>query len=144
LGDPEGSRASGPRTRRPRTEASAIVLEISGPIARADIPGLCRRVRRQLEGRGADVLICDVATLVDPDAVTVDALARLQLTARRSGCRVRLYRAGVYLEELLSLMGLDDVVPAWSALPGLPRGQAEEGEPARRIEEEADPGDPTP
>jgi hypothetical protein len=48
---------------------------------------------------------------VDPDAVTVDALARLQLAAHRSGCRVRLQNASPALLRLVDFMGLADVLP---------------------------------
>jgi ABC-type transporter Mla MlaB component len=40
----------------------------------------------------------------------VDALARLQLGARRSGCTVRLANASRELLELVELMGLTDVL----------------------------------
>jgi ABC-type transporter Mla MlaB component len=43
--------------------------------------------------------------------VTVDALARLQLAARRHGCTVRLQNASSELLELVSFMGLRDVLP---------------------------------
>jgi hypothetical protein len=45
------------------------------------------------------------------DAVTVDALARLQLGAQRHGCQVRLCSASPELLELLAFMGLRDVLP---------------------------------
>jgi hypothetical protein len=48
---------------------------------------------------------------VDPDAVTVEALARLQLAARRHGCRVRLRNASPGLRDLVAFMGLRDVLP---------------------------------
>jgi ABC-type transporter Mla MlaB component len=89
----------------PRTVDFAVV----GPIARADLPGLCERVCALLETSGADVAFCDVST-VDPDAVTVDALARLQLAARRRGCQVRLRHASNELLELVDFMGLRDVL----------------------------------
>ena len=63
---------------------STIVFEIEGPITRADLTGLCDRVCALLARSGARVALCDVRT-VDPDAVTVDALARLQLAASRHG-----------------------------------------------------------
>ncbi len=47
---------------------------------------------------------------VAADAVTVDALARLQLAASRHGCEVRVRGASRELLELLALMGLSDVV----------------------------------
>ncbi len=53
---------------------------------------------------------CDVAGAA-PDAVTVDALARLQLAAMRVGCAVRLQGASEPLLELVELMGLSNVLP---------------------------------
>ena len=82
---------------------------ISGPISREDLPGLCRRVCGLLERSGACVALCDVHD-VEPDAVTVDALARLQLAARRYGCRVRLRHTSAELQELVAFMGLTDVL----------------------------------
>jgi ABC-type transporter Mla MlaB component len=87
-----------------------IVFAIGGPITRADLPGLCERVCALLEHSGADVALCDVSGVV-PDAVTIDALARLQLAARRHGCQVRLRGASSELRELLAFMGLSDVLP---------------------------------
>jgi ABC-type transporter Mla MlaB component len=55
------------------------------------------------------VALCDVRG-VEPDAATVDALARLQLGARRAGCQVRLRNASDELLELVSFMGLSDVL----------------------------------
>ena len=47
----------------------------------------------------------------EPDAVTVDALARVQLAARRHGFRMRLRHASSELLELVAFMGLADVLP---------------------------------
>lgn len=88
----------------------AAAFSIRGPIARVDLPGLCDRVCALLDATSAAVVICDVAG-VEPDAVTVDALARLQLAARRHGCRVRLRNASPELLELVAFMGLADVLP---------------------------------
>ena len=82
---------------------------IWGPIARDDLPGLCERVCALLHARGPGTTRCDVAG-VDPDAVTVDALARLQLAAKRVGCEVRLYNASVDLRTLIEFMGLREVL----------------------------------
>jgi ABC-type transporter Mla MlaB component len=82
---------------------------IWGPIARDDLPGLCDRVCAVLHERGPSVTRCDVGG-VEPDAVTVDALARLQLAARRLGCEVRLENASEDLRELIDFMGLHDVL----------------------------------
>ena len=82
---------------------------IWGPIGRDDLPGLCDRVCAVLHSYGPGETRCDVAG-VDADAVTVDALARLQLAARRLGCRVRLANASRELRELIAFMGLQDVL----------------------------------
>ena len=87
-----------------------VAFAVRGPIARADLPGLCERICSLLERSGAGVALCDVAG-VEPDAVTVDALARLQLAARRHGCRVRLRQASPELLGLVAFMGLEDVLP---------------------------------
>jgi ABC-type transporter Mla MlaB component len=86
-----------------------IAFAIWGPIERDDLPGLTDRVCGLLRGSGAQLALCDV-TGVEPEAVTVDALARLQLAASRLGCRVTLRNASPGLRELVSLMGLDDVI----------------------------------
>src|SRR5947199_2235544 len=92
-------------------EAPQIVdFAIRGPISRDDLPGLCGRVCALLEESEAGVVRCDVHG-VEPDAVTVDALARLQLAARRRRCLVRLRRASKELLELVTLMGLANVLP---------------------------------
>jgi ABC-type transporter Mla MlaB component len=88
----------------PRTVAFAI----RGPISRADLPGLCDRVCALLAGSRASVLGCDVCD-VGADAVTVDALARLQLAAFRRGCRVCLCNASQELRDLVAFMGLTNV-----------------------------------
>ena len=103
--------SSGPPAVIPAMGASApqtIAFAIWGPIARADLPGLCDRVCALLRGSGAVIALCDVAG-VEPDAVTVDALARLQLAARRLGCRCGCGNASAELRELVALMGLRDV-----------------------------------
>jgi ABC-type transporter Mla MlaB component len=82
---------------------------IWGPIERDDLPGLCDRVCALLHARGPGEACCDVAD-VEPDAVTVDALARLQLAAKRLGCRVRLANASQELRDVIAFMGLQDVL----------------------------------
>jgi ABC-type transporter Mla MlaB component len=95
---------------RPRTLSFAI----EGPITRDDLPGLCDRVCHLLGSSDAEVAVCDVSG-VQVDAVTVDALARLQLAARRHGCRIRLCgNASPELVELVEFMGLTNVLPCGS------------------------------
>ncbi|CAA9502563.1 MAG: hypothetical protein AVDCRST_MAG69-1980 [uncultured Solirubrobacteraceae bacterium] len=91
-------------------DPETISFAVRGPIAREDLPGLCDRVCALLDGARADVALCDVRG-VEPDAVTIDALARLQLAARRYGCRVRLRHASQELVALVAFMGLRDVLP---------------------------------
>ncbi len=91
-------------------EARTISFAVTGPIARDDLAGLCDRICSLLELSGARLVVCDVAS-VRPDAVTVDALARLQLAAQRYGCRVRLRGASAELLELVAFMGLRNVLP---------------------------------
>ena len=88
--------------------AERISFAIVGPISREDLPGLCDRVCALFRSTSAAIAECDVRT-VEPDAVTVEALARLQLGARRNGCRVRLLGASTELAELIAFMGLEDV-----------------------------------
>lgn len=90
----------------PRT----ITLTIDGPIARPQLAALCDRFCARLTASGARLVLCDVRRAA-VDAVTVDALARLQLAARRHGCTVRLVHASPALRELVDLMGLPDVLP---------------------------------
>ena len=86
-------RAADELRRSPRSKlrwpGSARTLEfaVHGPIARSDLPGLCDRVCALLAASDAEIALCDVRG-VEPDAVTVDALARLQLAARRHRCSV--------------------------------------------------------
>lgn len=87
-----------------------LAFAVRGPIARGDLPGLCDRVCELFARTRPEVALCDVSS-VDPDAVTVDALARLQVAARRYGCRVRLRDASADLLELVSFMGLTEVLP---------------------------------
>jgi hypothetical protein len=66
-------------------------------------------------------IVCDVGALA-PDVAAVDALARLQLTARRLGYEIRLRDASVDLQDLLDFVGLSDVLRVEAG------GQAEERE----------------
>jgi anti-anti-sigma regulatory factor len=123
-------------------EPSIFLIAIDGPIRPADIPSLCDRFRALLDGAGPRSVVCDVSALTTPDAVAVDALARLQLMARRLGLQVRLSGASAELVELLSLAGLLGVLPLNGTLGVEPRRQPEQREERLGVEEERDPGDP--
>jgi ABC-type transporter Mla MlaB component len=92
------------------TDPRTITFAIWGPIRREDLPGLCDRVCGLLDRSAAQLALCDVRG-IDPDAVTVDALARLQLGAKRRGCTVRLRNASDDLRALVAFMGLTAVLP---------------------------------
>jgi anti-anti-sigma regulatory factor len=123
---------------RPRVEPSTTVLVIDGPIALGDIPGFCEEVRLLLAGSDADLVVCDVGALAEPDAVAVEALARLQLAARRLGRRVSLRDPSPELQELLAFMGLSRVLRYERRLRVGPEWQTEEREQALGIEEEGE------
>ena len=76
-----------------------------------DLPLLPDRVRVELDGGHADVVVFEVGALVSPDLRTIDALARACLAARRDGCELRLSDASTELRELLELAGLAQAVP---------------------------------
>jgi ABC-type transporter Mla MlaB component len=126
----------------PRPEPGTIVVGIGGPLARADVSALCVRVRDLLERSGAGVVVCEVGARAHPDAVTVDALARLQVTALRLGRSVRLRNVSGELQDLLDLMGLGDIVPPCTPLRRRLRGQTEQREQSVGVEEERHPADP--
>jgi ABC-type transporter Mla MlaB component len=86
------------------------LLVLRGPIALRDIPDLCRRARALLERSDAELVVCDVEALVDPDAVTVEALARVRLTVRRLGRRFQIRHSCLELRDLMAFMGLADVL----------------------------------
>ncbi len=123
------------------SEPSTMVLALGGPIARSDVPRLCERARALLQDSNAEVVVCDVRAVVHPDLVTIDALARLLLTARRLGHRVWLRYPGVELQGLLAFVGLSGALQVSAGLPVEPRGQIEEWEKVHGVEEEADPDD---
>ena len=91
--------------------AEPVQFAVYGPITHADLPGLCDRVCRVFAENPAAEILCDVRS-VAPDAVTVDALARLQLAAQRNGRRVRLQNASPELRELVAFMALENVLRA--------------------------------
>jgi ABC-type transporter Mla MlaB component len=85
-------------------------LTIRAPLERTDLPGLFARTCVLLEAiSGAEVLRCEVSG-VAPDAVSVDALARLALAASRRGCHVQLCGASSELLALVEFMGLAGVL----------------------------------
>lgn len=129
-------RPSPPGVERPRL----TYLPVDAPLEPADVAELCERLEALLATTDGEVG-CDVGSLADPDATTIDALARLQLTAIRLGRRVRVCHACDRLEELLGLVGLCEILLS-DASGGEAGRQPEEREQPLRVEEERDGGDP--
>ena len=108
------------------------VLVLPAAVSRDDVARLCEDVRALLESTHVGVVVCDAAGLGPPGLAAVDALARLELAARRAGGRIRVRAPAPALRALLDLVGLHFEV----------EGEAEEREPALRVEEEVEPGEP--
>ncbi|MFB8776919.1 STAS domain-containing protein [Streptomyces broussonetiae] len=106
-------------------------LVLEGPVTKDEVTGLCDDVRARLEDTGAGVVVCDVAGLGPPGLTTVDLLARLQLTAKRSGGHIRLRDPSPALRALLGLVGLRFEM----------EGQPEQREPPLGVQEAMEPGD---
>jgi ABC-type transporter Mla MlaB component len=138
---PDALPAAPARALRPPAGPRTVVLVLGEQIHRGAVPGLCERVRALLASGDAELVTCDVSELVAPDASAVDALARLQLTARRSGGSIRLRRARGRLRDLLALLGLADALPLSAGLPVEPQRQVEHREQVG-VDEEVDPRDP--
>lgn len=96
-----------------RTVATgAAVICVRGPVAPPGGPGPCGRVSALIRGGACTVVVCDVGCLTTPTLATIDALARLALTARRAGGAIRLRNASPRLHALVRFAGLADVLPA--------------------------------
>ena len=121
----------------------AVILIFDGALDRAAIATYCDRARARLEGAGGGPVICDVGAVVRPDAVTIEALARLHLTALRFGCRIVLRDPSAELADLLTFAGLCDANGSTAGSVVEPVGDPEEREQVGGIEEEADAGDAT-
>lgn len=110
-------------------------VRVDPGLTRADIPGLCAdladRLRLDEGGRKGGTVICDVRAVTRPDVVTVEALARLRLTARRHGCTLVVDGAGHRLHALIDLLGLSQ-----------PLGEPEQREQPVGVEEGVDARDP--
>ena len=114
-----------------------VVIRVRGVGSAVDVQALCSELlallpetepgtgpkNRVHAGAGYRMVMCDVEAVTSPDAATIDALARLHLTARRAGCRMVLIHAGQELRLLAGLFGLADVLAARPAVT--PRGGRE-------------------
>jgi ABC-type transporter Mla MlaB component len=94
----------------------SVSIEIRAPLRREDLPGLVERTCALLAEQPCEVLRCEVGGIA-PDAVAVDALARLALAARRGDCAVLLTGVSPKLRTLICFAGLDDVLLASECVP---------------------------
>jgi anti-anti-sigma regulatory factor len=85
--------------------------------------------------RGARIAL-DCGSVSAPTASAVDQIARLQLTARRCGCRLELTNSSPSLLELIDFCGLAEVLRVET------KRQAEERKQLRGVEEERELDDP--
>lgn len=122
-----------------RPPARIHSIDLHGPDADAWLSALCERIRAILDRDPGARVDCDLAPLGRADLETVNALARLQLTARRGGSHISVRHAPEGLSDLLALLGLDSCV----AIRVETGGQSEEREEPRGVEEEGDLADPT-
>jgi ABC-type transporter Mla MlaB component len=111
LAAPKESALKCVRATRPASEPNTLVLIFSGLIDRAEIPAICNQAGSWLSECDTKRVVCDVRAVVDPDAVTIDALARLRLTAKRMGLKVTIRHASHQLRDLLRFTGLEGAVP---------------------------------
>jgi ABC-type transporter Mla MlaB component len=89
--------------------SATVYAQVRGPLRRTDLRGLYARICATLEAARGGTLVCDVGR-VAPDAVAVEALARLALGARRHGCRVVVANAPKELSDLVALVGLEEAL----------------------------------
>ena len=106
-------------------------MVVRGPVTPEDVDGLCDRGRALVEGGevGGD-LICDVQALTHPDAVSLEALARLRQTVGRLGRRIVLLHASTGLVELLDLVGLTELLRPVPDQPSCVAGSPNSGNSA--------------
>jgi ABC-type transporter Mla MlaB component len=107
----------------PGASERSATLAIRAPLQRADLPGLFARTCALLSLVSPQLLSVEVAG-IEPDAVAIDALARLALAARRHGCVVQLRGASAQLELLVEFIGLADTLPSEGAALVRPLGFA--------------------
>ena len=136
----------GPQPPPDPAHSARALLVIAGPVAGQDgVRALCEQLDAVMASCAAGIVVCDVHAL-PPDARALEALARLQLTARRASRRIRLQRARPELLRLLDFAGLAEVIPATKNAPPLAvvqrQRQAEQREDPPDVEEAVDRGDP--
>ena len=113
MADPDDARAGCPGALEPDDGRGTVAVVLAGVLDHDTVPVLVDRMCRLLDSIEAERIVCDVSAVTAPDAVAVEALARLQLAAGRRGLQVWLRDAGGGVRELLELAGLREVLPLW-------------------------------
>ncbi|BAL90397.1 hypothetical protein AMIS_51770 [Actinoplanes missouriensis 431] len=90
----------------------ATIFPVGTGVGRAEIPALCAALAALLHGREPGVVLCEMAGPGRPGIATVEALARLRLTAQRYGWQLRVRGMTTELHRLIGLLGLTAVLPA--------------------------------
>ncbi|WP_405660409.1 STAS domain-containing protein [Streptomyces sp. RK9] len=109
---------------------------MSGPVRQDDIPRLVADLHSVLLASGTAEVVCDVGGVTTADLVTVEAVARLRLAARRAGVGLLLRGPTPALWALLRLVGLAELCVEVE-------GDPEEREPPLGVEEAVESGDAT-
>lgn len=99
-------------------DGGAARVDVTAPVTADVIADLCARVPQLLSAGASEVVLCDARGPVPADLSTVNAIARLQLAARRLGGEVLVCAQRADLRSLLALAGLGDIVRGCSPAPG--------------------------
>lgn len=118
-------------------------IRIRSDIHPADVARMCARARAMFLRAAPEPLVCDLGEVADTDAATLDALARLQLVAKRCGRALEVRHAPLELRELVEFVGLGPVIRCRDVHVESSR-EPEDGEQARGVQEERDACDPPP
>jgi hypothetical protein len=120
--------------------ACGLFVWIAEPTTPAAVRALCRPVAGYVRRSGTTLVVCDARDL-DIGVETLEALAQLHLTGKRSGFALRISDASDGLRGLAAFLGLDGVLRFGpSAVEA--GGELEQREQPRGVEEEHDAADP--
>ena len=88
---------------------------------------MCDELRELIALTDHGPVPCDVESLRRPDLTVIEALARLQLTARRLNRSICLINARQELVDLLEFAGLAELCPSRRKVEQREQGRIEEG-----------------
>ncbi len=144
--------SSGPVRGLPQVDIEAsFVMVLPATVGGDAVACLCAELRTRLQTAPDRVVVCDAGALAGCGLAAVDLLARLELTARRAGGRMRIRDPAPDLSALLLLTGigfeLDGAAAPCGAgsSPGVGaevERQPEGGENPGGVQERGQPDDP--